>query len=116
MEHIFTARIGHNVSPTDDNTQTEYTLTTKEIAQTAYKLFGVEAFTMWEAVGFWGNGFETSTVIEICGLTHERAVELCDLLPELAARLRQTSIYGTISQAECMEREATEFEADVKTA
>lgn len=116
MDYIFTARIGHNVSPTDDNTATEYTLTETEIAETAFKLFNLEAFTMWEAKGFWGNGYETTTVIEVCGLTETQANDLCDLLPELATRLRQTSIYGTITQANCRERKATEYQADTKTA
>lgn len=116
MQYIFTARIGHNVSETDTNTETKYTLTTEEIAKEAYKLFKVDAFTMWEAKGFWGNGYEVSTVIEICGLTEAEAERLNDLLPELAVTLRQTSIYGTIAEALCAERFAKEHATQEKTA
>lgn len=109
MQHVFTCRIGHECATRDE-------LTKREILATAQNVLAFEACTTWEAEGFWNGQTETTTVIEIAGLDKAEAQALSDKLPELSEALGQTSIYGTITEAECAERFASEHDGQIKTA
>ena len=104
MAYIFTARIGHNVGNKKD------ALHTMEIVETAQNVLGIENCTAYEATGCWRGDYEKTTVIEVCGLDDEQAQALMERLPELAGKLEQTSIYGTVQKGRCEERFASEHE------
>ena len=110
MKHVFTCRIGH-----DKGNQTN-ALNVQTILETASNVLDFDGCTTWEAVGFWRGGYEQTTVIEIAGLTKTEAQAFSDKLPELSNALGQTSIYGTIAEAECAERFASEYTEETKTA
>lgn len=110
MQHIFTCRIGHDLG-----TQTN-ALSPRTILETAENVLSFNGCTTWEANGYWRGNYEQTTVIEIAGLTKAEAQALSDKLPELSEALGQTSIYGTITEANCAERFASEYTAQSMTA
>lgn len=98
---IFTARIGHNVGEEAD------ALTAESITETAFEILKFDGATIYEARGVWRSGMERATVIEIAGLDEQTANAYMNALPDLAAALDQTSVYGTITAGTCRECFAT---------
>jgi hypothetical protein len=110
MSYTFTARIGHDVDGEAD------ALTAPLIVETARRVLGFGGCTAWEARGYWRGGYEETTVIEICGLGETEAGALMERLPELAAALDQTSVYGSIQEGRCEERFASERGIETEAA
>lgn len=110
MQHVFTCRIGH------DKGNDKNALNAQTILETALNVLDFNGCTTWEAVGYWRGGYEQTTVIEVAGLTKAEAQAFSDKLPELSDALGQTSIYGTITEAECAERFASEYTEETKIA
>lgn len=102
MTYIFTARIGHDVG------EKKNALDVSSILEAAEGILGFDGCTTWEAAGYWRGAYEETTAIEICGLDEAAAAALMDRLPELAAALGQTSIYGSIYEGRCEERFSSE--------
>lgn len=94
---IFTARIGHDIGDKVN------ALDTFEIMAAAFEILKFEACTVYEANGYWRGGYEETTIIEIAGIDERTANAYMDDLPDLAAALDQTSVYGTITAGTCRE-------------
>lgn len=106
---IFTARIGHDIGNETN------ALDARQIMAAAFEILKFEGCTAWEARGYWRGGYEETTVIEIAGLDEQTATAYMDALPDLAAALDQTSVYGTITAGTCRECFAAPSR-EVKTA
>ena len=87
-----TLTIGHNVNGTP-------ALTTAAILNECTLVLELDGLTTYECHGMWQGEFETSTRIEVCGLTRKQVKQALDRLPALAKALRQESIAYQVTRS-----------------
>lgn len=80
-----TLTIGHNVH----GVPTYKSLEVIETVATYYKL---EGLTAYEVTGLWCGEYETSTRLEVAGLSEEAAADMVNKLPALCTLLKQDAI------------------------
>ena len=85
MTYTMELTIGHNVAGAP-------VFSTDETIDLASEYLELEAFTAFECVGFWHGMRETSTRIELCGLTDDDVARITAAIPTLAAAMGQECI------------------------
>lgn len=85
MTYTMDLTIGHNVGSTP-------VFSTDETIELAAEYLEIEAFTAFEAVGYWRGQRETSTRIELCSLSNDEVQRIRAAVPTLAAAMGQECI------------------------
>lgn len=77
--------IGHNVHGVP-------TYKTPQVIKTVAAYYELDGLTAYEVTGLWCGEWETSTRLEIAGLSEEAAADMVQALPALCVALEQEAI------------------------